>query len=277
MISLIVNADDLGSNPGRDRGILEAYSKGIVSSVSLLANGPSFISAAAHVSQHKVPTGVHLNLADGTTLSGEIKGLTGPDGELPEKNRLRECLEAGNCDQQAIRRELAAQIERIIDHGITPDHIDSHQHCQIFPCISQMIVDLSIEFGIKAMRTACPAEPVEEDPKGDLGKEITLYRRFARNAQDAIHKANICTPDGLWGMPLLNCLDETRLCQLLDNLPEGHWELMTHPGYTSNTGNPFDSKQREIELHALTSKKALDIIRQRNIRLCNFGDLPCAS
>lgn len=277
MISLIVNADDLGSNPDRDRGILEAYTQGIVTSVSLLANGPSFTSAAAYVNKHKVPTGVHLNLADGIALCGEIKGLTGPNGELPRKNKLRECLEGGNCDQEAIRRELAAQIKRVLDHGITPDHIDSHQHCQIFPCITQMIVELSTEFGIKAMRTTCPAEPTEDDPQGKLGEEIALYRRFADNAQDAIHKANLCTPDGLYGMPLLNRLDETHLCQLLACLPEGKWELMTHPGYTSDTGNPFDGKQREIELHALTSKKALDMIRQRNIRLCNFGDLPCVS
>lgn len=277
MISLIVNADDLGINPDRDRGIFEAYAEGVVTSVSLLANGSSFTTAAEVLRQLKIPTGAHLNLADGISLSGEIDGLTGPGGEFPGKRKLRECLETGNCDQKAIRRELTAQVERILDHGILPDHIDSHQHCQIFPCISQMVIELAVEFDIKAMRSACPAEPAETDPGGKLGEEMSLYRRFSNNTRNALRKTNIHTPDGLWGMPLLNRLDESRLCQLLEELPEGCWELMTHPGYASNSGDPFDGNQREIELHALTSKNAMNIIRQRSIRLCSFGDLPCVS
>ena len=46
MISLIINADDLGCNAERDRGIFKAFTDGIVTSASLLANGPSFDSAA---------------------------------------------------------------------------------------------------------------------------------------------------------------------------------------------------------------------------------------
>ncbi|NOR49400.1 MAG: hypothetical protein GQ530_00005, partial [Desulfuromonadales bacterium] len=83
--------------------------------------------------------------------------------------------------------------------------------------------------------------------------------------------------DGLWGMPMLNGLDTTRLCQLLENLPEGCWELMTHPGYPCHQGRAFDSLQRQIELQALISAKAQKIISRRRIRLGIFGDLPCAS
>ena len=75
----------------------------------------------------------------------------------------------------------------------------------------------------------------------------------------------------------MNRLDETRLCQLLEKLPAGHWELMTHPGYTANSGNPFDGKKRETELRALTSRTAREIICRRGIKLCTFGELPCVS
>jgi len=277
MIALIVNADDLGSNRERDRGIFLAHEEGIVTSVSLLANGSSFHSATEYVKAHRIPTGVHLNLADGRTLSGEIKGLTGSHGELPGKDKLRECLRSGDCDQDAIRRELGSQIVRVLDCGITPDHIDTHQHCQIFPCMSKMVCELAREFGIRCMRTALPAEPEESDPQGPLGEEMALYRQLADEAHKSIHAAGLISPDGLWGMTLLNRLDEPALCQLLNTLPEGTWELMTHPGYASETGNSFDSVLREVELRALTSRTVFDIIKQRGIKLCTFGNLACAS
>ncbi len=276
MISLIINADDLGSNTDRDRGILEAFKHGIVTSTSLLANGPSFITAVEQVKDSSIPVGVHLNLADGSTLTGQIKGLT-DDGLLPGKQKLRQCLAAGACDRTAIRNELAAQIERLFDNGLQPGHLDSHQHCQLFPCLTTMITELALEYDICAMRTTLPTEPVEQDLNGSLGEELTLYRRLGRNAHTTIIDAGFKTPDGLWGMPFLNRLDTNRLCNLLESLSEGFWELMTHPGYPFEQGGSFDGPQRQIELQALLSVEAKEVIARRNIRLCTFGNLPCAS
>ena len=277
MISLIINADDLGINPDRDRGILQAFREGIVTSASLLANGQSFHAAAAQVKELRLPVGVHLNLADGATLTGEIKGLTAADGTLPGKEQLRQCLAAGGCALKALRKELAAQIERLFATGLQPDHLDSHQHCQLFPCLTSMMTDLALEYDIPAMRTALPQEPSDQDPGGSLRQELTLYRQLAHRAHATIRGAGLKTPDGLWGMPLLNRLDTTRLCNLLENLPDGCWELMTHPGYPVDNHRAFDGSQRQVELRALLSVKALEIIARRHIRLRSFGELPCVS
>lgn len=277
MISLIINADDLGSNIDRDRGILKAYKQGIVTSASLLANGPSFTTAVAQAKETGLPVGVHLNLADGTTLAGPIKGLTDSAGRLPGKQKLRQCLANGACDHSAIRMELAAQIECLFDNDLPPDHLDSHQHCQLFTCLMTMVTELAQEYSIPAMRSSLPAEPAVQDPSGQLGEELSLYRRLGQEAHTTIVSAGIKTPDGLLGMPLLNRLSTINLCNLLDNLNEGFWELMTHPGYPCELGGPFDGPQRQIELQALLSLEAKEVIARRNIRLCTFGDLPCAS
>ena len=277
MISLIINADDLGCNAERDRGILKAFTDGIVTSASLLANGPSFFTAAAQSKAAAMPVGVHLNLADGATLTGPIKGLTDDRGRLPGKQELRRCLVDGCCDPEAIRRELAAQIERLFDAGLHPDHLDCHQHSQLYPCLTAMMTDLARAFDIPGMRNARPGESVEEDPEGELGQEVALYRRLAQAAHATITGAGVSAPDGLWGMPLLNRLDTVRLCHLLEKLPEGTWELMTHPGYPCEQGGPFDGPQRLKELQALLSAEAQEIIVRRRIRLCSFGELPCAS
>ena len=277
MISLIINADDLGCNALRDRGILEAQQKGLVTSASILANGSSFNTAIKQVKHSKLPVGVHLNLADGRALTGPIKGLTDSSGNLPGKKELRRQLTDNRFDPEAIRKELKAQIQRILEAGVQPDHLDGHQHCQLFPCLTTMVTELAREYAIPAMRSAQPADISLKDPIDPLGQELALYRQLGHKAKEIIMTAGLLTPDGLMGMPLLNRLDQTRLCHLLENVPEGFWELMVHPGYNCDTGNPFDGPQREVELLALLSPEAKQIIARRNISLCHFGDLSCAS
>lgn len=277
MISLIISADDLGSNAERDRGILEAFNQGVVTSASLLANGASFAAAVAQVKTAKVPIGVHLNLADGLTLTGPIKGLTDACGRLPGKQKLRHYLLSSVCDLAALRNELTAQIEKVLNAGLFPDHLDSHQHCQIFPSLTPTVIELAQAHNISALRTSLPAEHATQDPDGLLGAELALYRRLSQEAHMAILNAGITAPDGLWGMPFLNRLDTVSLCQLLENLPEGRWELMTHPGYPWDLGGPFDGRQRQLELNALVSDEVKEIILRRRINLCSFGELSCAS
>ncbi len=277
MISLIINADDLGCNAFRDRGILEAYQQGIVTSASILANGSSFNMAIKQVKGSKLPVGVHLNLADGRALTGPIKGLTDISGNLPGKKELRRKLTANDFDTEEIRKELTTQIQRILEAGVQPDHLDGHQHCQLFPCLTSMVTELAREYSIPAMRSALPADISRKGPSNALGKELSLYRQLGHRAKETIMTASLLTPDGLMGMPLLNRLDKTSLCNFLENVTEGFWELMVHPGYTCDSDNLFDGPQREVELLALISPEAKQIIARRNIRLCHFGDLSCAS
>ncbi len=275
-IRLIVNADDLGSGTATDRGVLGAFQSGIVSSASLLANGPSFSEAAAAARDLGLPIGVHLNLSEGRPLSGPLPGLTTATGEFPGKRGLRRRLAAGAIAPEEIHRELAAQVERVLAAGLVPDHLDSHQHCILFPAVTGAVLRLAREFGIDALRLPNPAEPAAEDPPGRLGAELALYRRLAPAASRALRQAGVRTPDGLWGMPLLDRLDETALDALLRRLPPGDWELMVHPGYR-DPGRHFAGKPRERELAALTSPAIRALLAEREITLIHFGDLACAS
>ncbi|MGK2945670.1 MAG: carbohydrate deacetylase [Desulfuromonadales bacterium] len=276
MISLIINADDLGINSERDRGILEAFRHGIVTNASLLANGPSFDTAVAQVKAAGLPVGVHLNLSDGRSLTGPIAGLTDSLGILPGKQWLRELLTGDDCDLVAIRAELSAQIAHVLQTGLQPDHLDGHQHCQSYPHLTTMITGLARQYGLNAMRSSLPAEAGDEEAQGSLAEDMTLYRRLGARAHATIIAAGIKAPQGLWGMPLLHSLDTTRLCRLLENLPEGCWELMTHPGYPCRQGRPFEGPQRQVELSALLSAEAREVVTRRRIRLCTFAELPCA-
>jgi predicted glycoside hydrolase/deacetylase ChbG (UPF0249 family) len=269
---LIINADDLGAGTQRDRGIFRAFREGIVTSTSLLANGPSFAEAAREARECTLPVGVHLNLSEGAALTGAIPELTDAEGNFPGKSGMRRFL-SGSIAAAGIRRELRAQVEKILAAGLVPDHLDTHQHFCLFPAVSALVLETAIYFGIRALRRSLPAEPPADDPNGFLGEELALYRQLA-SAVENRQACDVRMPDGLWGMPFLDRLNKTVLTRLLANLPLGTWELMVHPGY-ADAADPFSGPQREAELTALISPAVREIIRERNIELIAFGDLPC--
>lgn len=320
MIRLIVNADDLGSGASRDRGILAAFTHGIVTSASLLANGPGFALAAREALACHLPAGVHLNLSEGHALTGVIAGLTDAAGNFPGKAALRKLLLAGQLNREGIRRELLAQIEHVCAAGITPDHLDTHQHCLLFPALTGIIADVAESSGITALRLPFPAEPaggwsgevdcaacpvdlssagnadsavvpktgsprkgVHSPESGRLpaglssavANELAMYRKLAPAARDILRARKLWTPNGLWGMPLLNRLNEATLAATLTSIPAGTWELMTHPGY-SDAGDPFGGLERETELQALTAPVIRQLIAERQIELTSFGACVCA-
>jgi predicted glycoside hydrolase/deacetylase ChbG (UPF0249 family) len=274
MRRLIINADDLGSGRERDRGIFESFADGIVTSASLFANGPSFSSAAATARQLDLPLGVHLNLADGMPLRGAIPGLTTMTGAFPGKAGLRRYLAETEVDTAPLYRELAAQIERVLGAGIVLDHLDTHQHFALFPVATTIILTLARDYAIPALRLSSPVEPPDADPGGDLGAEMALYRRLAPAFAATVRASGLATPDGLFGMPLLNRLNPQNLDATLRSIPVGTWELMVHPGYPDGNSS-FSGAARQEELLALTSPTVAAALHRCDITPISFRELTC--
>lgn len=272
MIRLIVNADDLGIGPGRNRGIFEAFGSGIVSSASLLANGAAFAEAARGARALALPVGVHLNLSEGRPLCGPISGLTTVSGGFPGKSELRRRLTEGDVDAGGVRRELAAQVARVVGAGLVPSHLDSHQHCFLFPPVTGIVIELARACGIGALRLPAPAEPSTRDPSGPLGRELALYRRLSPTTRADLAASGCAHPEGLWGMPLLDRLDAGTLAELLPQIPAGTWELMVHPG-EPDPGQAFSGEERRLELSALTDPAIRNLLCRCGIELITFRDL----
>ncbi len=276
MIRLIINADDLGSGPGRDKGIVWAFRTGLISSASLLANGPTFHKAARQALIYAIPVGVHLNLSEGCPLTGPIQGLTNNLGQFPGKYRLRALLDRPLAAPDMVYKELCAQVTRVIEAGLTPDHLDTHQHFFLFPQLTEMVLDLAEQFAIKAVRLPIPSETLENIPSSLLGHELALYQRLIPGVRKQMERHGVIYPSGLWGMSLLNNLSETSLIHLIEEIPEGTWELMVHPGYP-DLDSPFSGPERLKELKALASPRIRKLLKTRNIQKTTFRDLTCAS
>jgi len=122
--NLIVNADDLGWTDGVNRGIVEAFHHGIVTSASLVANGVAFTEAVeAARSAPALGVGVHLNLSDGTPVADRetVTSLLNDDGEFacgPESLLLRRARRGLLLAE--VETEWDAQIQKVHDAGIAP-------------------------------------------------------------------------------------------------------------------------------------------------------------
>ena len=107
---LIVNADDFGRSTSVNRGVIEAYEHGIVTSASLMVGWPASEAAAAYARANAgLSLGLHLDIGEWAYSEDGWVQLYGVGDDLEAE-----------VDRQLARfRELA---------GRNPTHLDSHQH-----------------------------------------------------------------------------------------------------------------------------------------------------
>ena len=74
----------------------------------------------------------------------EIPTLVDARGALPAVLPHRDPRGlAGRLDPDDVRREFAAQLERIRSAGVTVSHLDTHQHTHLWPAVAGVLVDLA--------------------------------------------------------------------------------------------------------------------------------------
>lgn len=281
MRRLIINADDLGADEGRNKGIFEAVRAGVVTSASILPNGPALDHALDEIRSggyERLSFGVHLNLTEGRPLAGDLSILTGPGGKFLGKAAAHRLLmKTGNASLESdIARETALQIGRLLDSGIAVTHIDGHQHVHVFPAALRIVTETAKAHGIRRMRVpdeivlpGCGTVP------GDLLEEACRFASLGRDARKSLRGAGIASSDHFCGLALKGRLDAERLLALLETLPEGTTELMVHPG-REPVGAPFSafsSADRERELEALLDPRFRLALQAAGVVLISFREI----
>lgn len=138
---VIFNADDVGFSIASDLAVFDLYDRGLVQSVSVMAGGPSFGKAREMIKEREMSVGIHLFL---TSEWPDIMPLVGvlPKKEVPSLynkqgtfwSTTEELLR--HADMTDVKKELVAQVEAILKHGIPVTHIDTHM----------LIMNLNLEF-----------------------------------------------------------------------------------------------------------------------------------
>jgi predicted glycoside hydrolase/deacetylase ChbG (UPF0249 family) len=280
MRQLIVNADDLGADGARDDGIFEAIQAGVVTSVSILANGPTTHDALRRLrslGSMNLSPGVHLNLSEGKPLSAGLKLLTGPDGCFRGKAGAQQLL-LGRGDTilaREIAGEVSCQIRALQDEGVEIHHLDGHQHLHVFPAAIRTVLEAVEEYQISWMRI--PEEPLsparDHGYPDDLSQEGRFFSHLAGIARTRLQGTHVRSTDYFRGLFFKGRINAPLLQEFAGTVLEGLTELMVHPGRvahgrSSGPFSNFSTVEREQELEALLdesfraglSKHGIDLI-----------------
>ncbi len=288
MRRLIINADDFGLTPGINRAILEAHGHGIVTSATLMAQAPAFEEAVRMAqSAPGLSVGCHVVLVDGSPLlnAPQVSSLiAGKDGDGV---RFRDGVAkfafrtlCGRLDPEQIEAEATAQIRKLQSAGVAVSHLDTHKHTHALAAVLRPLLHAGRACGIRAVRN--PFEPFRlrllagRPSLWTRWCELAALRILARNFRREVEQTGLIAPDGTVGIVVTGALDEQLFRLIVENLPQGTWEFVCHPGYNDVSLQNMRTRLRESrakELRILTSTLTRDLLQRARIQLISYHEL----
>ena len=275
---VVINADDLGFAPGVNRGIIEAFEAGVLSSASMMVNTPAF-GAATALARERAPllgVGLHLNLLTGSPLS-VAPTLCDPRTEtFFSLGELARRAFAGRVSADDVRRECDAQLGALHAEGIRITHLDSHRHTHALPGILPAVLASVRAAGVRVVRR--PLDVVVPSEPTVTAKVMVLRASWAAALRGVTPEDRLLLTrsPNFRGIALQGAPDvEHRLLALLDRLPAGDTEIMMHPGYDDAVlalQDPYRA-EREREVLALTSIALCERLDQGDLELVRFDQL----
>ncbi|RVV99466.1 ChbG/HpnK family deacetylase [Mesobaculum littorinae] len=243
---LIVTADDAGLSRAVDRGIAAAARSGIVTQTTLMAAAahPDLPAAVARVQAMGLPCGIHLQLTTGAPLSAQLARATG--ASLPD------AATAAHLAPALVEAEWRAQIEAVLDAGLRPSHLDSHQGLHRLPHLRGIYLSLARDHALP-VRGDDPAFAAEARRHGVRATPRVLSGWTGRRLGPAELLAELQAAAG-----------EDELC-----------ELVTHPGHVDARLRTMSAwcDRREAELAVLTDPRLAEDLAARGIALTDYRTL----
>lgn len=274
-----MNADDFGLTAGVNRAISELHRERAITSTTLMARAAATTEAVnMALAAPSLGVGCHVVLLDGEPVlpPAEIPTLVDP-----KTGRFRTMISAfllslcsGRIRADDIEAEAAAQIASLQSRGLLLTHVDTHKHTHMFPAVLRPILRAARAAGICAVRN--PFEP-EWALRASVGAswarlaQVTVLRRLEPVCGKIIAEAGLATTDGTIAVAGTGVLNASTLRSLLQQLPAGTWELVTHPGY-----NDADLAKVRTRLHASreVERDALRTLKEfPGVELITFADL----
>jgi chitin disaccharide deacetylase len=276
---LIVNADDFGLTAGVNRAIVELNRGGSLTSATLMAMAKSAPDAVSLVRNlPRLGVGCHIVLVDGKSVlpASELPTLVNrATGRFrPTLGKFVRDLFLGRIRPAEIEIEAEAQIARLQAWGLSLTHVDTHKHTHMFPGVLGPVLAAAAKRRIRAIRN--PFEPswslaATQDAPALRRTQVHILNRFQPAFRRLVDDVGLVTTDGAIGVLATGTLDAETLASLLRAMPDGTWELVTHPGYNDSDLAQAGTRllaSREVEQAALTAASF-----PADIELIHFGHL----
>ena len=276
MKRLIINADDYGWSRANIDAIIDLYRSRLVTSTSVMTTMPSYEYGIEKLKANPgLGAGVHLTIMDGKPVlpADEVASLvnreTGTFLSWNEIKRRKKMLLS-----RELNAEYEAQIKRLIESGISPDHLDVHTILPYFiPKWRRIIIELAKKYELpirtpigfdyaQKHKSAAAHTPFPPFIIRFLGKRFLQQLKTNRIRHPDYFISDFSDNDGEAVIR-----DKTeQLCRLLDELKDGVTELLTHPSYEDETW-------RRIEYSVLKDEDIRKRLQEGEIELSSFSCL----
>lgn len=179
--TIVVNADDFGRSLSRNSAIDRCIKNGYVNQTSLMVNMGQYTENAVKMAfdgGYEELVVLHINLTLGQPLTEKIKNTPFcKDGVFDGIRNLENIFSATKEDstqqcREAIREECEAQIQKYLQYGFNPFHLDSHNWIHLELPVWKELKPLMKKYGFLSIR------PMR---KGMKKPEFISIRQFVKN------------------------------------------------------------------------------------------------
>ena len=225
----IIHTDDIGMCQASVEAFADLNEAGIISSGAVMVPCPWFLHAAGYAREHPAADlGVHLTLTSewSTYRWGPISTRDPASGLVDEQGYFYHLTAPAqeHGDPAAVETELTAQVQRALQAGIVPTHVDTHMGTVAHPKFMAIYLQLALKFGL-------PAMVFRLDEAG--WQAAGLDPEFAKTAAAFVQQleaSGLPLLDSLGGMPLDTDLDRLeRTKQAFSALQPGLTHFIIHP------------------------------------------------
>ncbi len=240
-----------------------------------MPNGAAFDDAVRFALENPdFGVGVHLSLVDERCVARlqEVRGMAGDDGALPRSyGAFAKAYVFRRFGLRQIRAEIEAQVAKVLDAGIKPTHLDSHQHLHMLPGVFGIVLHTAKNAGIGVVRV-----PLEQGGLGAFGSarglQTWVLSQLCKFNATKLDKAGIGHADWFYGLEVSGSMNERNLVRTLGRLGQGVSKIMCHPGFA----DPATSERYQWGYHwddeaaALSSQAARQLREEQGVRLASF-------
>lgn len=262
---IVFNADDYGLTQIDVDRIIISLDFNIIKSTTVVATHVSS-EDIERLKQIRGSFGIHINLVEGEAIRG-ISTITDKNGFFLSKKQLFKRLLFGQVKKQDLENEVFAQFQRLIDFGLVPTHIDTHQNTHIALPILKAIIKAGDKFGVRKIRG-------QLSEYGWFGNNYNQFKSFIKNRYCTFWHNQI--PED-WTASQRIILNAPGLGQEFESIDKAIivWKSAFEKLYNINIiyEVPCHLYLSEFEYELYNSDKFKNMLEKLNIKVGNYSDL----
>lgn len=280
---LIINADDFGLLPEVNRGVIECFEKGSISSTTMMVNTEGTEEAASLAKKHlELGVGLHFNLTLGRPVSSpfEIPSLVGNNGGFNSRSTFEKKMLLKKIQFQDVEKEFKAQMKKFEEFELEMTHIDSHHHVHLFPSIFKIVSYYAKKKGFPLRIPWVFYKFLK--PALTLNCMKTIWRKFLLNIFiskiPAESYEQIMVPNRFLSVydfvPMPRQFFPHHYLRLIKEATSGLTEIMVHPAYNTPKLEILFSNSyiKELELKTLTNFSLIKSAEKMGIEIVSFKE-----